>query len=277
MPALPTTGLTLHCNASDDDHVWVNHQVGSPFHNTVPVDGDSVRAWDNETAADLQFKQLSAIDVPVWRQAAPLMPLPCLDFLRSAQQKYRLYNRSGSAAQPISTIIANNNFVIYIAFLVESATLNNLTISATANHTLYVDSVAVLGLQYRIDAGQLILRAVHEGVILERNISLNTSHVARFRHTGGNIYLSVDGGAEVSTASGNTSNLGGAFDFGAWSSAVGHDGRVGEFASYNINPTAPNLADSDAYFADKWLAAAGGGGVPGVVAGAQPLMSVVCG
>jgi hypothetical protein len=67
-------------------------------------------------------------------------------------------------------------------------------------------------------------------------VSLPSANVFTWRHEGGVLYASVNGGTEVSASSGNTSNLTGAFIF-ARTGSFGFDGKLYEAYIWNTVPS----------------------------------------
>jgi len=79
--------------------------------------------------------------------------------------------------------------------------------------------------------------------------STGAVHVVMWRHTGGNLYVSVDGGTEASAAAGNTSNYTGVSmllgkNAGASFAAI----KLAEIVTWNA--TMPNSTQLAAYIAD---------------------------
>jgi hypothetical protein len=66
--------------------------------------------------------------------------------------------------------------------------------------------------------------------------ALNVNHVIVWKHTGGNLSCSVDGGTEVTVASGNTANMTGGFYLARLTSA-GFDGKFLELYVWNTVPS----------------------------------------
>lgn len=166
-----------------------------------------------------------------------------------------LTNDAGSANVALSSLITNSAFTILISFVVEAASANN--VNPYENHCLLSDHPsAFMGLFYKNTGSQIVLQAYNwDGTadVVEQNISLNTAHVAMFRHSAGNIYLSVDGGAEVSVASGNTTTLTGNPQLGFVPGAFPHEGHIGEVLYYNVALAAPDLQDAVDYMTAKWI------------------------
>ena len=255
MPSLPTTNLTLHCDASDTDKLFTTYNV-SGVHSGVPADGGAVQVWDDEVdgIADIAMIYAASGTEPSYRSITPLMLNPCLDFDGSDDQLIA-YNQIGTLTKVLSDLITNSDFTLFVAFYAESITAN--TAAIYNNHVVFGDNGQYMGLLLRIVSGQAKVIAYNwdgNADSVEIDISVSTSYVARIRHTGGNLYLSINGGSESSVASGNTSVLTGAPKVGFSSSGSTYfNGRIGEFAVYNINLAGSDLNDATTYFTDKWI------------------------
>lgn len=249
---LPTTNLTAQFDSSTNSKLWQNYQAGSPYHNTAVADTNVVGAWDGELAADQQWK-ISA-DKPIWAQAGTPLKEPSIDFNAA---KLDLYNRAGTVVPALSTMFTNTSFSALISFVVQSASLNSG--NPWENHVLLSTTFAGFGvLTFSIKAplGVPNFTAFHFPDTLTLPIEFDTRYFAHVRHTGGNLYASLNGGSESSIASGNT-----------WEMAVGltmgyhpgqspvFDGFIGELAIYSAALTGSDQTDANDYFYEKWIAA----------------------
>ena len=249
--ALPTTGLTFHVDASNADDLFKTFVSGGP-HTGVPVDGDSVVVWDSEEGVNLILKQSGAIAVPVWRATTPLMSLPCLDFT-GGQRLVLTNNANGSRF--LSDLITNTACTLFIAFYAESITTS---INDYTSHVLIEDMGGYWGALLSLASGvPKVLAYNYDGTqdFVRLTVTTGATHVLMLRHEAGNLYASLDGGAESSVPSGNTQNL--AFGVGVgfgYPSSVAYDGRIGEIAVYNTALSGTNLTDAISYFMNKWMA-----------------------
>ena len=252
MPALPTTNLTLHQDASDNDHLWKTYVSGGP--NTgVPADGDTIEAWDDEFVSGQIMKQIGAAGLPVWRSTTPLMALPCLDF--AGGQRMGLTNASGTA-RVLSDILGAAAATVFIAFYAESITGNSATVYH--NDPLCCDAGAYFGIFLKdVGAGSYVIQAFNYNggtISVEIPVTVGASHVVMMRNDGANLYIALDGGGESSVASNTTANINNQ-DQLAWGDGSNgtFDGRIGERAVYNAALSGADLANATAYFTDKWL------------------------
>ena len=262
---LPSTNLTLHLDASDTDKLfttWVNG--GS--HTGTPADGNAVQAWARETDGSVTPANAAYYsgtgNSPAWRTTTPLMLLPCLDFDGTDDAMVLVNNDNVTSYHGSSNFFSTTARAILIAFRAESITTTNST-AATAedNHGLFCGS-SHWRISLRNDGGQRKLQATaYDGAwkMAEVNVSENTDHVAVIRHDGTNLYVSVDGGAESSTACGTIASDSAQVFIGRNANAVVYNGRIGEIATYNTGgfPT-----DANAYFRERWQGVGGGGGPP---------------
>lgn len=76
-----------------------------------------------------------------------------------------------------------------------------------------------------------------------------TTYALMLRHEGGNIYISRDGGAESSAASGDTATMTSTIQI---SESNAFDGILGEVLFYNRALTANEIATVTAYLKSKW-------------------------
>jgi hypothetical protein len=256
---LPTTNLTLNLDASDTDNLfttWVNG--GS--HTGTPGDGDAVQVWRRETDGSVSpCNAAYQANSPVYRSGTPLMLLPCLDFDGTNAKMTLTNNDSVSSFIGSSSFFSTTARAIVIAFYAESITAANTGASGAGdNHGLFSgDSYWTISL--RNDGGQRKAQfAAHDGAwkMAEVNISEATSHVLCARHDNTNLYISVDGGAETSTACGTIGADPSQVIIGSGINSIRLNGRVGQIATYSSSgyPT-----DAIAFLRSKWQGVGGSG------------------
>ena len=157
---------------------------------------------------------------------------------------------NGSTA--ISSLISNSAGFFIMSMVVDTVSLNNATI--TLNNGLFSDSGTFVGFILKNVSGTTPTVFAYNwdgnADTPSSAISLATAYVVTWRHEGGNLYLSVNGGADVSVASGNTSTMTGAIRFGSLGGATLFDGKVFEFASFS---TIPNSGQRTALIQDFGL------------------------
>lgn len=259
--ALPTTNLTLHCDASDVDHLWTTYDA-SGVHTGVPSDGSLVQVWDDEGDGVSDFCLINDVagSEPIWRSSAPLMSRPCLDW-DGVNDVMGSYTQTGGG-KALSSFITASAYTLIVACYPEVV---SHTGGIPLGHAMLSDRNGVWGLYLRVVAGQRKVAlinwsgAAYETV--ETDIAADTSLVIMGRHEAGNLYISVNGGVEVGpVAAGDTTDMTNVLELGKVSGAQFYDGRIGEIAIYNAALSGANLTNAIAYFMTKWMT--GGGPSP---------------
>lgn len=265
--ALPLTNLTFHSDASVNTDVWENFQAGTPFHNTPATDGIRPSVWDDVEHGAFSWIYTSFNNRPFYRTVTPLMLLPCIEFIPAQISQYKLWSNAGNPARPMSDIFAVGAktvlFSIYVAAIATNAA------NVWDNSALLSDTGSQFGIHFRdngsatadangVSSQYKIIAYNWDGNAdsVELSIALSTSYVGVIRHDGTNLYLSLNGGAEVSVASGNTSDLSAVVKLGVSTNNSYYSGRVGEIAFYNAALTGTDLSDATTYFTSKWAPSA---------------------
>jgi hypothetical protein len=247
---LPTTNLTLHLDASDTDKLFTTWVDGGS-HTGTPADGNSVQAWSRETDGSVTPAHGAYSNTaPVYRSGTPLMLLPCLDF-NGTNMEMRMVNNTDRTSY-IGGFYDLSAKTILIAFYAESITSTAANIDD--NHGL-LGGDDKLGLHLKDVGGTKTLYfIVHDGAWknTSKTVSEATNHVLCARHDGTNIYLSVDGGAESSTACGASSGTNATW-IGRSIGLERFNGRIGEIAMYNAALTGTDKTDAISYFTTKWV------------------------
>lgn len=262
--ALPTTGLTLHCMADVTTHLFTTYS-SSGTHSGTPVDGNAVQVWDDEGdgISDVAVIYHATNTEPNFRSSTPLMKNSCLDFDGSADWM-EVYNQTGLATKALSTLIANNAFTLAAVFYPE--TISSTAANVYDNDALFADQGGYWGLFFKDESGTKKLYGYNfDGSVDQIGATINTGHtwIAIFRHDSGNLKLTTidDSGSETNAtdvASGNTQLVSFAVNLGKSGTASAYyNGRIGEFAFYNVSVTGSDLTDLKNYFKDKWLTLAG--------------------
>jgi hypothetical protein len=253
---LPTTNLTLHLDASDTDNLFTTWGAAGA-HTGTPADGNAVQVWRRESDGSLTpaqgvYTNSDTSRSPVYRSTTPLMLLPCLDFDGSNDQMAVCDNTSDTSNYGTSAFYGlSAKFIIFSVYFE----------AIDSTQAAFLDRDGVIGgnarfmLHARNDGGTRKIYLANEDSggldIVEHAVSLATTYVVCMRHDGSSIYLSVDDGAEVSTASGATVAEAAAFVIGRAGGATNFNGRFGEIAVYNSDGTSQK-ADALAYFRAKW-------------------------
>lgn len=256
--ALPTVGLTLHADASDTDRLFTTANTSTGVHTGTPADGGVVTVWDDEGdgISDVCLAWFSATTRPLYRSSTPLMRYPCLDF-DGTDDYLRAVSQNLSVNRILSSFISASAYTTLAAFYAELIDGNPAGIYS--NRALLADANARYGIFFRdAGGGPRVLAYNFDGTVdfVELPCTVGATHVVQTRHAGGNLYLSLDGGAEVSVASGDTIDMTLQLYAGCGQSAF-FNGRIGELAIYNVDKGATG-AHLD-YFLAKWLAPAASG------------------
>jgi hypothetical protein len=252
---LPSAGRTLNLDASDNDHVWKNHQAGSPYHNGVPVDGDLIEVWEEESGVN-HAKAPLATNKPTWRSTSTGLALPCLDFDGTDDHLPLLVAATG-VAKLLSDVVTNSTFTFYVAFRVDGVTTNASPSLAYNNEAMVADSGGYWGVHLRNQAGVYKIQTYNYSGgtgganTIELPINLNTNYILKYRHSGGTLGASLNGGAETTTASGNTDAVTGNFKIAHASQYF--NGRLGQIVAYNTNQSAQDQTDTMTFLSAKWL------------------------
>ncbi len=231
--ALPTSGLTLHVDASNTDHLWKERNQL-----TTPVDGDEVLSWDDKGAAvDIALKGNVG---PLYR-ASSFNGRGCLDF-DGVTNALGSRNDADSANIPASSIVTASTFTMLVSFLMEAPATTDY------NQTIIWDTSGTLGLKLKTVGGVHTLGASNNSDLAEVQLSLNTKYVAMMKHAGGQLSLSLNKGLSASVASGDTSAL----NFPITNISF-FNGKIGEMAFYNTDVTGSDLAGAWDYFMERWV------------------------
>jgi hypothetical protein len=258
--ALPTTNLTLHLDASDTDKLFTTWVDGGS-HTGTPADNGAVQVWSRETDGSVTPAHAAyptAGREPLYRSGTPLMMLPCLDF-DGTDDELRIVNNTNIASYiDTGSFMGAQAKTILVAFWAEAVT------STSADPSELEGVVATSGdcnLSLKDVGGTPTLQFNnHDGSwdTVSKTVSTGATTVACARHDTSNIYLSVDGGSESSTASGATSGWPIAeLRFGRGAGSVRFNGRIGEVAIYSAALTGTDLTDAIAYFRAKWQGVGG--------------------
>jgi hypothetical protein len=145
----------------------------------------------------------------------------------------------------LSSLIAAASGYIVVSFIADAITTSDATIYF--NSTVIGDTGQYIGLHLKTPS--TINSYNYDGTVDLSTLTITTAtpYVVEWRHEGGNIYLRVNGGTEVSTASGNTSSLTSALWLG--SSGGGYCGNI-KFFEMATWSTVPALATRNAIVAD---------------------------
>jgi hypothetical protein len=258
--ALPTTNLTLHLDASDTDKLFTTWVDGGPNTGT-PADNGAVEVWSRETDGSVNpahAAYAAAGRTPLYRSGTPLMMLPCLDFDGTDDELRVVGDATRASYLNTGEFMGDQAKTILVAFWAEAVTSTSADPSEL--HAV-VGTSGDCNLSLKDVAGTPTLQFNnHDGSwdTVSKTVATGTTVVACARHDTSNIYLSVDGGSESSTASGATSGWPIAeLRVGRGGGSVFFNGRVGEIAIYSAALTGTDLTAAIAYFRLKWQGVGG--------------------
>jgi len=255
--ALPTSNLTLQLDASDAAKVWhtFNFSVNPCWLNPAS-DGQECQVWQStvpgptsETPAVIEGGGGTG---PLYKIASPALKLSDLLF-DGSNDRMNVSNRTGTANRPISTMISATAATILVAFQAHTVTQNS---TPDNNASLVINDAKRIGIALRNAGGGSYKIQFYNndggGIdFCETNVLLNTSYVACLRHDATTLYGSINGGTEVTVASGSTVVTD--------SMKIGGDGThflgcsIGEILVYNAALTGVDLINAVSYLKNKWV------------------------
>lgn len=260
--ALPTSGLTGHWDASTNADIFDTFSGGVLSGN--PTNGSNWLYWKNRQdntggAAQGVFGLEGTSPDATWHTTGP-MRLPSI---RINNGKLRTENLS-NIALGFTNFMTVSGAMMLLAFNIDSASIIPNSIPGGGGQ-YYFNATLIGGerntywsVYVRLDGSQANLIAYNwdgDDDTIEIPITLDETHVLCMRHDGGNLFLSVDCGAEQSTPSGNTDNSTPIFigDQGINSGTTAEiRGSFGEVAFYNHGQSSVAV-EAAAYLCDKWL------------------------
>ncbi|WP_292174988.1 hypothetical protein [Mesorhizobium sp.] len=144
-----------------------------------------------------------------------------------------------STSAALSTFIANNAGFVIVSCLIDTIGSNN-TGTPGGNQTIFSDTGVSTGMEL-LSTGPSAKALNFDGNYDTQTVTIATATalVLTWRHDGGNLYISKNGGAEASVASGNTSSLTNQFQLGRATGAFWFlDGKIFEIATWSAVPDA---------------------------------------
>ena len=205
---LPADDLRIHLDASDTSKLFKTYDSGGK-HSGMPADGGAVQVWDDEGdgIADIAFVYITdSARSPIYRSASSPMRHSCLDF-DGIDDSLKAVTQDGLVEHPLSDFITASAFTLLIAFHPLSISDPDEFYNVTS---LIGDGRAFWGIYLGNVRGQRKVTLYNwdrnaDGVLLD--INENQTYVLMYQHEGGNLFSSLNGGAELSVASGETTQL----------------------------------------------------------------------
>jgi len=239
-PALPLDGLTA-TGAWSMSRDLLTTFVGGTRYTTAT----GVNSLNDQTGNARHFTNSGGSQQPAVTTAGP-NSRTCADFDG---------NDDSLGAVALSSLMSSTAGWIVVSCIVDAITVDQGTGSLVyLNNGVCGDAGGYAGLVTRT-TGPSVTAFNYDGNYdtLSNTIATGTPYVFTWRHEGGNIYMSVNGGSESLVASGTTSNMSGQFCIGQ---AYGKGNvKIFEVATFS---TIPSSDERDALVADMmdWIGAA---------------------
>lgn len=235
----PGTRSDLHGTNHLTDNNSVALRAGIP--GSVAGDTESVSLWEDYSGGNRGLTQATAAARPVLRtgivQGKPVVRFDGVDDLLL-----------GTA---LSNYITNSARTMFAVFQASSISTNSA--NTYANDAVVGDAGGFAGLHLK-SGGPTAHAYNWDGTDdqVSVSIALSTPVLVMLRHEGGNLYVSKNGGAESSVASGNLTTLTGALIAGRAGAGTEFAGDIGEIALYNRALTAAEIARVTGYLRSRW-------------------------
>lgn len=252
--AIDLTNVTAHFKFSDDVDVRDDWSAGGPPWGVGTVtDGNEVLYSYDRERNSLALRE--ATNGPFWASPSS-MSLPALSF-NGTNSLMGLKDDTTATAKTLAFVGSSTAKCVIFAVRVRSAVTNA---GAPYNsNAIVADGAGYWGVYVRDDpgsAGAFLQGYNYDGSVdkVEVAVSYDTDYIVVFRHVSGNMYLSVNNGTEVATATGTTVDTSGQILLGQGYGGVRFDGYIGEiiFESSGAFPT-----NNYAYMASEWFPPAG--------------------
>lgn len=201
------------------------------------VDQALVRRWNDESGNGRNFDQSTAANKPIYYANATCAGQPAV-FFDGATSILQ-------TTAALSAIISASDFEILIVFKYKSAN-KNVAGFEDQDNAILIDAGGFLSLT--LNTSNTLYAMCWDGSrkIVSKTCSFNATHVVCFRKTGGNHYISIDGGSESSVASGNITNLTNVLNLGWRTGGTGTNQALGFCAEVLIFNVARSSSDRNA-------------------------------
>ena len=169
------------------------------------------------------------------------------------------FNGTSHVLQSNGASVISNQILVNSKFIVVSAIFDVISTAVTASfatvgHALVCDATGRIGLFGCVDTVDKIFAANYVTGATDQHVGIaiteGTTYVLALRHDGTTLWVSVNGGAESSIASGNTEGAWGALRFGQGGASAFFNGKLFEAAFWKTIPSADDRAKIIAYFMD---------------------------
>lgn len=248
----PLGNLTAQWDASDTTKVWnvLNHAV-NPCWATQATDGQLARVWQS-TVPGLGVETPLVIEAagrePTYEVASSPMLLPSLHFVKADNDDMLIRTRDdGAQFMPLSDYLGLSAKTILISLQVHVSGGYVIQVAATDAFGIFVYAPGA------VETIEAFNRRSGGTDVNDHPISLDTNYVFMMRHDGVNLKSSLNGGTELSIASGaSTPSAPDTMRVGT-NGASPSDISVGEILLYNSYLTGADLTAALDYMTGKWL------------------------
>lgn len=205
-------------------------------------DGDAIKTWPDDSGNGRNFTQSTASYKPLLKKAANGI---------NGHNVVRFDGTDDVLASAVnaSAIITASADTFWVVFKIFAITTNS---STTYYNDTAINFSQSRGLVFRTSLGAI--GYVYTGVYANTNkaVSTSTPYIARSRHSGGNVYLNLNGGSEGSTSAGNVSGLSSPASLASDSTIIYTQIDIAEVIVFNSALSAENIAIVDAYLKAKY-------------------------
>lgn len=149
-------------------------------------------------------------------------------------------NRLFLSGGAISSYISASAGTMFAVFKAVAITTNNAT--PELNDCVWSDVLGYTGTHLKSVPEVVAYNYDTNADTIAVSIATGTWYIVKWRHSGGNLYISVNGGSETSVTSGNTGGLTGTFQI-AMSQGIYSQIDFAEIVAYNTSITADTTRD----------------------------------
>lgn len=258
--------LTCHLDYSQPSYLWNDGTMST----LVSADGDLIRLTQAIAPANRgsYWGVVGPNAVPLYRTAANGENGLSVGELDPSNNRHGIWISQGGAGVgftaylTLADLIANNAFTAMFVFKQTADSVSGNSGTTNSGVRIWEDTGLNVSLRTFTNAGVQELYGVNAGNVLGPvAFTRDIPQLATLRHSGGNLYLSANGGSESSIASGNTGSLasnvwfGVSFPFGGY-----FPGRFCEFKIWNTGDADGAQTSEQNGLLSKWGISGGGGG-----------------
>ncbi len=230
------SGMTLWLSA--DSNVFTDTARTTPATN----DGDTIGGWGDQSGVAHHFSQSTSGSRPTLKlniqNSKPVIRFDGTDDLMT------------NSAQ-VGTFIVNTAYTYFIVWKATAINTNGAT--TDQNDSIICDTGGYFGMFLKSAPTQWVYNWDGTSDSATTSIATGSFMVSMGRHETGNLYSSVNGGSETSTASGNTQVTTGTMKIG--NDRLGSnflDGDIAEMIVYNVAVSTTNISNVITYLRTKY-------------------------